>query len=306
MDIIEKTYTLNDLKGWDFPGTSLAVIGDPIGHSLSPLMHNAALKEMGINEPKFNNWRYFRFRIEAKELADAITLFHEKRFKGINITVPHKVGALELVWQVDDFSRQVGAINALTWAEEGFIGTNTDAQGLAIAIKKKLAIDLKEADIILLGAGGASRAAALIALEMGCREIWIGNRTEVTLNKLVEDLSSHPNEAAIRVFSLNEPDFSKLPSNALVINGTSVGLKAGDDEVLLDLSKLRDVRGVYDMVYNPAETALLKMAKELGLAFANGSSTLVEQGAIALAKWTGSPVPVETMNRVVEGALAKR
>ena len=111
----EKIYTLADLKVWDFPGTALAVIGQPIKHSLSPIMQNAAIERLSQEDKQFEEWAYFCFEIDPKDLPEALELFHQKRFFGLNLTVPHKVIALDLLGEITDFAKAIGAVNTLKW-----------------------------------------------------------------------------------------------------------------------------------------------------------------------------------------------
>jgi shikimate dehydrogenase len=278
---------LSDLAAWSRPGTSLAVLGHPIKHSISPPMHNAALAELARTDARFSDWEYFRFDIHPDDLPQALVQLHAKRFRGVNLTVPHKIIAFGRVAFVDPAARPVGAVNTLRWSESGWEGFNTDGYGLASAVRETLARELAGADVILLGAGGAARGAAVECLQRGCASLAIANRTPENLATLLETLRPVAGTIPLRGFSPAAPP-SDLPAGALVINATSAGLR-DSDPLPIDLATLPRPAAVYDMIYNPAQTPLLRAAAAAGLPFANGLSMLVHQGAKALEIWSGVP-----------------
>jgi shikimate dehydrogenase len=315
----EQVYTLKDLENWppsaaQFPanGTALAVIGHPIAHSLSPVMHNAALAELAKTNPKFNQWRYFKFDIAPEQLEKAIDLFAEKKFHGLNLTVPHKTIVMGLpnfkLAPEQQFLREMGAANTLKKKENDWYGYNTDGFGLKNALAHDLGIKLENQDVILLGAGGAARAAAMMCLGI-TKSLWIGNRTETNREALVKELKGSMALAAdkknsLQGFDLNNPP-SILPEGAIVINATSLGLKSSDEKPI-DLKKIPAPKAVFDMIYRPAETALLQQAKNMRIPSSNGLSMLVFQGASSLEHWIGSLLPfevLELMHLTVRNAL---
>lgn len=279
--------TFADLESWSRAGTSLAVLGHPIAHSLSPPMHNAALAQLAESDARFGDWKYFRFEVAPEALPRALALLHARRFRGVNLTVPHKVIAFERVASVDAAAQPVGAVNTLRWSPEGFHGFNTDGYGLATAVREAFGRDLAGAHVVLLGAGGAARGAAVECLRLRCASLWIANRTRANLDALLATLASVAAGVPVGGFA---PDAAPpdLPAGALVINATSAGLKAGDP-LPIDLAALPRPAAVFDMIYNPPRTALLRRAAELGLPCAHGLGMLVHQGAKALEIWTGVP-----------------
>lgn len=289
----ETTLTLDDLAAWQFDGTALAVLGHPIGHSLSPRMHNAALQAMAAHDPAFGRWRYFRFDVPPEQLADALPRLHAAGLHGLNLTVPHKVLAFDLVAEIDPSARSVGAVNTLRRTATGWRGYNTDGYGLATALQTDLGITLAGVHVILLGAGGAARGAAVECLRQHCASLWIGNRTRANLDALLTALRPLANEVPVHGFAPATPP-NALPANAVVVNATSAGLKPGEPPPIA-LRSLPAGLSVYDMVYNPPQTALLRDAAALGLPHANGLSMLVHQGARALEIWTGANVPAAVM-----------
>jgi shikimate dehydrogenase len=285
--------TLHDLESWSFDGTALAVLGHPVRHSRSPAMHNAALAEMARTDPRFASWRYFRFDVHPDDLPRALDLLHAKKFRGINLTLPHKVIAFDRVAELDEAARPVGAVNTLLWTERGWRGHNTDGYGLAAGLRDDLGARLPGASVVLLGAGGAARGAAIECLRGRCAALWIANRTPENLAALLDALAPLAHGIPLQGFAPGAPP-AGLPTGLLVINATSAGLHAGDSPPI-DLRTLPRPAGVYDMIYQPPRTPLLRLAEALGVPAANGLSMLVHQGAKALEIWSGAAVPVAAM-----------
>jgi len=311
-------YTLADLDSWRPTGTTLAVLGHPITHSLSPQMHNAALASMAQSDSRFASWRYVRFDIAPDDLPVALEKLHACGFLGLNLTLPHKILAFDRIASLDPAVRPIGAVNTLLRTAQGWHGYNTDGYGLASAVRENLGVELVGTPVILLGAGGAARGAAVECLQRGCAGLWIANRTRATLDALLAQLAPLANGIPLHGFdptalgasgSTAFPDSAAQPPvGALVINATSAGLKPSDP-LPLDLAALvacARPAGVYDMIYNPPETALLAQARALGLPTANGLSMLVHQGARALQIWSEAAVPVPAMHAAVIAAIAAR
>ncbi len=281
----DPVYTLADLKRWSHPGPSLAVLGHPIRHSVSPPMQNAALAAEASSDRQFADWRYFRFDIAPADLPHALAELHARQFRGVNLTVPHKVMAFDLMAEIDAQARPSGAVNTLLWTPAGWHGYNTDGYGLAAAIRESLGRELSGAPILLLGAGGAARSAAVECLASRCDSLWIANRTRERLDRLLELL--RPLAGGIPLHALGGSS-ALPPAGAIVINATSAGLRAGEPAPI-DLSLLPRPAAVFDMIYNPPRTALLVQAARMGVPAANGMSMLAHQGAKSLEIWTGVP-----------------
>jgi shikimate dehydrogenase len=299
----EPVHTLADLENWSFAGTALAVVGHPIAHSLSPAMHNAALAELARADARFRDWRYFEFDIAPTDLPRALTLFHTKKFVGLNLTVPHKVLALKHLVARDSAVVAAGAANTLRRTDAGWEGFNTDGYGFAGALQADLRVNLKDSSMILLGAGGAARGAAAECLRQGCRQLWIGNRTAATLDALLAELRRAWPHAVVRGFDLAKPP-ADLPAGSVLVNATSLGLQPGDP-VPIDLFHLSRPACVFDMIYRPPSTKFLRQAAVLDLPLSNGLSMLVHQGARALELWTGVTAPVDVMRRAALEASSK-
>lgn len=289
----ERTYTLADLETEDFGGTPLAVLGYPVKHSVSPAMHNAAIAKLKRQNSRFNDWAYYRFEVKPEDLHQALPLFHQKSFLGLNLTVPHKVLAMDTIKGVSPDGERMGAVNTLVWNELGYDGFNTDGYGLKTGLEVDLAARLKGAHVILLGSGGAARAAAVQCLLDDCAQLYVGNRSPERLSGLIDILSAMPGSHAVQTFALGQLP-TDLPQSGIVVNATSLGLQA-DDPAPIDVSQLPKGWKVYDMIYNPQQTRLLKDAEAHGMATANGLSMLVHQGARSLEIWSHDEVDAHSM-----------
>ena len=228
------------------------MIGHPIDHSVSPQMHNAALAGLTLDDDRFADWKYFPFDVAPVRLPMALELLLERGFRGVNLTVPHKVLAVELATGLDAEASAAGAVNTLSNVDGAWRGYNTDGYGLAAGILEDLGLRLRDAHVVLLGAGGAARGAAVECLRVACASLSIVNRSRSSLDSLLQHL--RPLARGIPVTVL-EPGHV-APPGALVINATSLGLNA-DDPAPIDLESLGSVAAVYDMIYNPPRTRLL-------------------------------------------------
>jgi len=265
-------------------------------------MHNAALGEMARSRPEYGTWRYHRFEIPPENLPEALRLLHQKRLLGINLTVPHKILAVDLIESVDPSAKAIGAVNTLLWRPDGYAGFNTDGYGLAEGLRHDLQLELGATPVVLLGAGGAARGAGIECIQRGCPSIAIGNRTQSRADELSGLLRRLKPEINVRVFDPRNPP-GDLPKDALVINATSAGLKPADPEPI-DLDRLPGRPSVFDMIYNPPATALLQSARKKGLSCSNGLSMLIYQGVRSLEIWSESTVPVDAMFRGARKGLA--
>lgn len=294
-------YTLKDLKNWDRKEPSLAVVGHPVKHSLSPQMHNSILPTF----EKTKNWQYFKFDIKPQELEEAIALFHEKNFVGLNITLPHKRHVIKFVTSIDPNVRKIEAVNTLLRNDEGYAGYNTDAEGLEIAVGKQLGTKLADNFVLLLGAGGSARAGAVQCIIKGVKHLWVANRSKRRLDDLVKALKNINSEIDIRGFPLTEIPLEELPHKTLVINATSLGIKSHDPSPI-QLSSFKKGTKVFDMTYFSEQSALCKQASDMHMEYANGLSMLIEQGAISFKLWTGNEPSTALMEKAIYNTTPKK
>lgn len=295
MDDTEKVYSLNDLRAWTREEPSFAVLGKPIAHSLSPKMHNAAFAALRERFPALAGKKYFRFEIDPAELGEALPLFFEKNFHGLNLTIPHKVAVLPLLKEISPEAEIIGAANTLVRvpALGGWRGENTDGRGFARAAEMQLGVKLAGTHVVLLGAGGAARAIAAAALSENCASLEIVNRSRERGENLVNDLRIHFPNAEISLSCEIRDSKSAIRNfhserETLVVNATPLGLKP-DDASPFPPELLRRGMAVYDTTYGAHESALAAAARERAVPAADGRAMLAWQGALAFSLWNAVP-----------------
>lgn len=268
-----------------------AVLGSPIQHSASPAMHNAAFAALGLN------WRYLAFEVDPKNLRAAIEGARALNLAGLNLTVPHKLLAVDMVDELDTSAKTWGAVNTIKFENGRAIGFNTDAEAIVTSLREDLKVELRGAKVLLLGAGGAGRTAALKLAAENVAELFLVNRTASKTVEIAAEIKKQFPSIKVSVgYPKSDVD--------LLLNATSLGLKPEDAAPLDEkLYSLKQTRAVYDMIYKPAETKLLVAAQAAGCRTANGIGMLVHQGAKAFHIWTGQPAPVAVMRRAVEGSV---
>jgi shikimate dehydrogenase len=298
----QESYTLADLRNWEKtdPPIRLGVFGDPVVHSLSPQMQNAALKACKID------MQYARFQISPEELQGALELVQELNFIGVNLTTPHKIAASKLMDEIDDNARRIGAINTVKVDDAKLRGYNTDGKGFGRAVRQEFAVDLRDLRVMILGGGGAARAIALQCARENCERLVITNRTFDTAQKLAEELREYftgprvlgpvPRlqtipweEAAIR-FQIAHLD--------LIVNATPLGLSRSDPSPIPG-RLLAPHLMVYDTVYGEGRTSFVSAAIEAGARAANGLAMLLYQGALAFEIWFEREAPIEAMREAL-------
>jgi shikimate dehydrogenase len=282
----------------------LGVIGDPIGHSLSPVMHNAALAALSSTTAGLSHI-YLPFAIRPEDLATAIAGFCAIGIQGFNVTIPHKQAILTYLSDVDELAQMVGAVNTVWRTEQGWQGTNTDVLGF-LAPLKTLNLDWSQMPVTVLGQGGAARAVVVACVQLGCSTIAIVGRDPSKLQKFLE---SWPSAIAQKLHCHTWdtiPDL--LTQTVLLVNTTPIGMSPHAEQSPLDemaIAQLPSHGIVYDLIYNPRPTRLLGMAQARGLIAIDGLEMLVQQGAAALARWIDQPVPIDAMRMAAMHFLEK-
>ena len=262
-----------------------AVIGHPIGHTMSPVMHNAAFRASGIDA------QYLAFDVLAERLEEAIKGTQALGFMGLNITIPHKIAAVRYC-EPDELAADIGAVNTIVFRDRA-LGYNTDALG-AVECLKRAEVRVRGRDVLIMGAGGAARAIAHALVHEGANVV-VANRTKQRARELCEHIGAE----AAGLESLA----SLVQRCDVLVNATSVGMGGG--ESLVRAEWLHEGQVVFDIVYSPPETQLLKMARKVGARTIDGVAMLVHQGAKAFELWTGVEPPIEVMERAVRQALTK-
>ena len=305
---MKDVYTLADLssreilnEGAEIPAR-IAVLGNPVTHSLSPQLHQPALDEAG------KNVRYIRLELEPGSLQQAVDAMKALDFVGANVTVPHKFEALECSTDVERNAKAIGAVNTLVFDGDETLGFNTDGPGFVNAIREEFLVDLKDLRVLILGAGGgAGQAIATQCAIEGCEKLILANRTKSKVDELAARLqpyfSGERLEGPGDRIETSDFDPSALIEASdhvdLIVNTTSVGLKRTDPSPF-PASGLQPHHLVYDTIYNPARTRLLADAANHGARIANGLSLLLHQGVLSFERWFPGERPLETMRTALK------
>src|SRR6266849_10322724 len=266
-----------------------AVIGNPVEHSLSPQLFTWLFSELGIHAD------YSRELVLPEDLPNIIAGLHRGDWNGVSVTLPHKEAVCGMLDELDSSAMRVGACNTVVRLPSGRLrGFNTDGAGLRLALEHAEGADLRGAQVILLGAGGAARAAAFEVASGGARELTIANRTVQRAERLAADLVKAGVACAVRAIPLEDESISKVLANArIVINSTSVGLLAPGQSPLPGACRLRAGQTVLDMVYRPLQTSLLGRAAAEGAKTVDGLWMLIFQALEQLRLWTGRQCSAE-------------
>ena len=277
----------------------VGVIGDPVQHSRSPQMHNAAIVERKLD------YVYVPFHVRSGELREAIEGFKALNVLGVNVTIPHKQTVMPILDDVSHEATLIGAANTLIFCDGRVSGDNTDAQGFLRAMTEE-GIDIPVGgSAVVLGAGGAARAVVVALALSGLGLITVANRTGWKAIQFEKDLATISETEISAVDLASNQLNSAIRSADLLVNTTSVGMQE-TDQLLIDPDSLNPGTIVYEIVYTPLETPLLRVAREKGCQTIGGIGMLVHQGAIAFEKWIGIVPNVETMRIALEQALYQK
>lgn len=273
------------------------IFGHPVSHSLSPIMHNRAFEGLGLD------CVYLGFDIEPGSLTSAVNAIKTLNLKGINITIPHKEA---MVNQLDDLTEPViltGAVNTIKNENGRLVGYNTDVPGVMRAIKEEFNFDPQYKNAFIVGAGGASRAVIAGMCLNGARQIVIANRTLSKADILKKRFTDQYQNVVFSTVSLNDQEKIKrlLPESNIIVNASSAGM-VDIPPLELPLETVPKDCPVYDLVYNPIVSPLVRQAREFGLKAESGLGMLLYQGVEAFEIWTGKKAPVDSMREVLLGS----
>lgn len=272
----------------------LGVMGDPIGHSKSPAMHNIALEASGIPG------MYVPLHVKPEQLAEAVAGTKALGFSGFNVTIPHKVEMLKLMDELDESAVCCGAVNTVVIQDGKLKGYNTDGIGYVRSLKEELNSELSGKHITILGAGGAARGVVYALLREQPANVTVINRTVDKAEQLATEFSNDN----LQVQSGSYEALDKVLSQTdILINTTSIGMSPNSDETPLEQSRIPEGIIVSDLIYNPLETRFLREAKSRGCTVVGGLGMFVYQGAYAYEYWTGQPAPVSVMRSALLEAM---
>ncbi len=278
----------------------VGILGHPLSHSLSPAIQQAAFDYHKIDA------LYQAWPTSPEELASEVAKLRGKQYLGANVTIPHKVEVIQQLDSIDKMAKDIGAVNTIVNENRTLVGYNTDAYGFIKSLKEGSGIDPSRKRALLLGAGGAARAAAYALAQEGVARITIANRTLNRAVSLGDEIRLILSD--VLAISTDGSDLLKAASSAdIIVNSTSIGMRCSEAEgqSLLHSEEIPAWAVVYDMVYNPSETPLMSEARQAGAMVVGGISMLIHQGAAAFLKWTGKDAPIDIMMEAGEKALSQ-
>lgn len=276
------------------------LIGDPVEHTMSPVMHNAAFAKLGLD------YAYLPFRVKPEALSRAVSGLKAVNAIGFNVTIPHKISVMPLLDELDPLAEKIGAVNTVVNDNGVLRGYNTDASGFLQALLER-GVEPENKNIVLLGAGGAARAIAYILSEHEARLTILNRREELDWAEAIAANVRKDLGKGIEVFELIPDHLARaLGAADILVNATSVGMSPVSDISPVPAALIKPGLVVVDIVYNPVRTKLLRDAAAAGAVTVGGLDMLVWQGALAFEKWTGEKAPFELMKEVALGELEKK
>jgi shikimate dehydrogenase len=271
--------------------TVCGLIGDPVGHSMSPAMQNAAFRRLGLD------YAYVPFRVESSDLANAISAVRALHIRGLNVTIPHKLAVIPLLDRLDNLAARIGAVNTIVNDAGLLTGYNTDAPGFLQPLRQQR-FEPSGKRVLILGSGGAARAVAFSLMDGGAT-LTILNRTANRARELAAQLSSQFDGQVAGGLLDNQNLAEGVDGADLLVNTTSVGMGGVSNGTPVPAGLLRPGLVVYDIVYNPVRTRLLREAETAGCITVSGIDMLAWQGALAFERWTGRPAPIDLMREEI-------
>lgn len=277
----------------DIKGTTrvCGLIGNPVGHSVSPAIHNNLARLTG------KDMVYTTFKVEKGDVEAAVRGAYSLNILGLNVTVPHKSEVIDSLVDIDPLAKAIGAVNTLVRADGGFKGYNTDILGLARELEDE-GIELADSKVIILGAGGAARAITFLCSSKGAKKIYLLNRSVDKAQDIADAVNTHFNNE--KVIPMNIADYADIPGDDyIVIQTTSVGLHPNDTAVVIDDESFYKKAAVgVDIIYNPAETMFMKLIKAQGKKAYNGLKMLLYQGVSAYELWNDCKISKKEADEV--------
>ena len=283
-------YLKNVFGRTDLSTTRAAVIGSPVIHSLSPLLHNAAFNSLGMD------WEYLALEITESELDEVLAQMRSGNLVGLSVTMPLKTRVASLVDECTSTAEKLSAVNCVVANEKGLIGHNTDGDGFLNGLIHEAQFDPKGKKVAVIGAGGAARAVIEALARSGAASIMVVNRTPAKAESAA-DLAGEVGAVGT---------LEDISGADLVVNATSIGMKDSQVDIPCSVDLLHSSQLVVDLIYHPLETRWISLAKQKGIDSYNGVSMLLFQAAEAFTLWTGEEAPISIMQEAITQELEKR
>lgn len=274
-------------------GNLFGLIGHPVGHSMSPVMHNDQFAYLQLD------YHYHAFDVHPSELGNAIKGMKSLGISGFNITIPHKEEAMKYLDEIDEEALQIGAVNTVINQDGKLIGYNTDGRGFVLSLQNKTGNSFVHNKILIIGAGGAARGIYITLARKGCTMIDITNRT---IERGRDLIASSPYQINSKALSISEAEI-QLGNYDIIINTTSVGMSPKIDDIPIGLMNMKKGTVLSDIIYNPIETKWLKQGRNQGAVTQNGIGMFVGQGALAFELWTNQKPDLNRMEQIVQKQL---
>jgi shikimate dehydrogenase len=285
------------MKGLSGHTQPFAVLGHPIGHTLSPVMHNAAFESLGLDAI------YLAFDVAPESLMGVLPIMKTMGFRGVNLTVPLKEVAFKGIADLDVSARTLGAVNTVEFTPAGLRGHNTDGKGFLTALREAFDFSVKGRTLFVLGCGGAGRAVAITTASEGAGRLILADLDAGRCQTVARDIATLSPATRVELAGPSPAEWMRLTHQAdLIVQATPVGMKA-DDICPLSPSAFRRDQLAFDLVYNRPSTCFTQTASEGGARSVNGLGMLLHQGAEAFTIWTGRPAAVDVMRKALEKAL---
>ena len=273
------------------------LIGDPVEHSVSPAMQNTAFSSLGLD------YIYLPFRVARDNLTKAIDGLKVLNIRGLNVTIPHKVAVIPLLDEMEPLAQKIGAVNTIANDKGRLKGHNTDAGGFLKALLER-GVEPRGKKVVVLGAGGVSRAISFTLAERGAEIVILNRRLEMDWAVKLASSISQLSTKEVKALELNDKNLSSVLEAAdILVNATSVGMSPNSNNSPLPARLLKPELVVFDVVYNPLKTRFLAEAEAAGAETISGIDMLVWQGALAFELWTGAKAPIDIMKAKAIEAL---
>jgi len=279
--------------------TICGLIGDPVEHTMSPIMHNAAFKTLGLD------YVYLPFKVKSLELRKAVEGMRALNIRGLNVTLPHKVSVMQFLDKIDPLAEKIGAVNTIVNDAGILTGYNTDAHGFLQALHDQ-DIEIGNKRVLLIGAGGVARAIGCSLAQEKAQINVLNRKQELSWAEELAHRLNHYYGIDINIGELTDENLQKGIDDAeILINATSIGMNPDIDHTPIPANLLCANLTIFDVVYNPLQTRLLREAEMAGARTIDGVKMLVWQGAIAFEKWTNQQAPLDIMRETVKSLLAE-
>jgi len=271
----------------------VAILGDHVAHSKSPVMMNAAFQDKGLD------YYYIPVDVAADDFGDVVRGISKMNFAGFTITMPYKLEIMKYLDEIDPVAEVIGAVNTVKITDKYMKGYNTDGEGFVSGIERDGKVKIQESTFFIIGAGGVARAISAVLASRHPRMVYIANRTFSKAEELCRKINEKIYDCCVPL-PLDQEGQRYIPMVNVVINGSNIGMKPYEKESPIDVSLIHGNQLVMDVIYQPAKTILLQVAEEKGCQIINGENMLVYQGEIAYHHWTGIDPDIAVMKRALE------